>query len=107
MSVVEHAASHSLDVRYKVLGALAPSARAELAKALGNEFEVVHEHTVADAMQRLESETVDIIICGIYFDDHRRENRERLGKCCRSTQPYAGVLCFPVVSPCGSVLCGP
>jgi hypothetical protein len=57
--------------RPRILAAIAAEAIPELYKAVGEEFEIVPVHALYDAIRQLQDQHIDLILCGMFFDESR------------------------------------
>ena len=84
-----------METRRKILAAMRPEGTVAVERALGRYVEVVSAYTLEDAVRRLQSGDINMILCGMYFEETRMFDLVRLAKekfpgtpivCCRIGQ---------------------
>ncbi len=84
-----------MEERRKILAAMRPEGVVAVERALGRYVEVVPVYTFEDAVRRLQPHDINLILCGMYFDETRMFDLLRLAKdkfpgvpvvCCRIGQ---------------------
>ena len=84
-----------METRRKILAAMRQEGAVAVERALGRYAEVVPAYTFDDAVRRLQSHEISLVLCGIYFDQTRMFDLLRFVKakhpglrfvCCRIGQ---------------------
>ena len=84
-----------MEKRRKILAAMRQEGAVAVERALGRYVEVVPAYTFDDAVRRLQSHEISLVLCGIYFDETRMFDLLRFVKgthpglrfvCCRIGQ---------------------
>jgi|SRR5688572_12174020 DNA-binding NtrC family response regulator len=84
-----------METRRKILAAMRQEGAVAVERALGRYVEVVPAYTFEDAVRRLQSHEISLVLCGIYFDQTRMFDLLRFVKgkhpglrfvCCRIGQ---------------------
>jgi DNA-binding NtrC family response regulator len=84
-----------METRRKILAAMRQEGAVAVERALGRYVEVVPAYTFDDAVRRLQSHEISLVLCGIYFDQTRMFDLLRFVKgkhpglrfvCCRIGQ---------------------
>lgn len=84
-----------MEKRRKILAAMRQEGAVAVERALGRYVEVVPAYTFDDAVRRLQSHEISLVLCGIYFDQTRMFDLLRFVKgkhpglrfvCCRIGQ---------------------
>jgi hypothetical protein len=87
-------------MRKSILLAVAPAATATLTSILEADFALTVSTTLADARERLRPTRIDLVLCGLYFDESRMFDLLRYAK----ADPVTACIPFFCINPTATTL---